>query len=62
MTETKGNDKDKDARLEQLEADVMAIASRLGLIRVFGDLVHKDDPATKADADKLIEEVKKMSR
>ena len=63
MEEKKGNYK---ARIKQLEVDVMVIANHLGFFRYFatGQLVHKDDPtpATKADFDKLIEEIKKLGR
>ena len=50
---------EREERFRQLEVDVKAIASHLGLIRnLDGQLVHKDSPATKKDGDRLIEEVK----
>lgn len=57
-------DADIEARLKQLEADVMVIAKRLGLIRSFrdGQLVHEDEPATKADVDALIEELEEREK
>ena len=51
---------EREKRLRQLEADIKAISTYLGFIRnLDGQLVHKDEPATKADGDRLIEELQK---
>lgn len=57
-------DEEIEARLKQLEADVMVIAKQLRLFRYFkdGQLHHEDEPATYEDGQALIEEIKKGGR
>ena len=51
---------EREKRLRQLEADIKAISTYLGFIRnLDGQLVHEDSPATKADGERLIEELQK---